>query len=55
MSDWTRGLVLAAMLVGMAASLAACGDTWRGLKQDTGQNMEKTGEAIEKAGEAVKP
>ena len=28
---------------------------WRGLKEDTGQNMEKTGEAIEKAGEAVKP
>ena len=55
MSGWTRGLTLAAMLVGMAASLAACGDTWRGLKEDTGQNMEKTGEAIEKAGQAVKP
>ena len=55
MSGWTRGLALALMLVGMAAALAACGDTWRGLKEDTGQNMEKTGEAIEKAGEAVKP
>ena len=55
MGGWARGLVLAAMLAGMAASLAACGDTWRGLKQDTGENLEKTGEAIEKAGEAVKP
>jgi predicted small secreted protein len=54
MSGWTRCLVLAAMLASIA-SLAACGDTWRGLKQDTGENMEKTGEAIEKAGEAVKP
>jgi predicted small secreted protein len=55
MSGWTRCLALATVLLGMAASLAACGDTWRGLKEDTGQNMEKTGEAIEKAGEAVKP
>jgi hypothetical protein len=43
------------MVFGMAASLSACGDTWRGFKQDTGENMEKTGETIEKAGEAVKP
>ena len=55
MSGWTRGLALVAMLMSMAASLVACGDTWRGLKEDTGQNMEKTGEAIEKAGQAVKP
>ena len=55
MSGWMRGLALVAMLVGMAAALSACGDTWRGMKEDTGQNMEKTGEAIEKAGEAVKP
>jgi len=35
--------------------LAACGDTWRGARQDTGQNVEATGKALEKAGEAVKP
>ena len=43
-------LVLGLLTVG----LAACGDTWRGLKQDTGENLEATGEAIEDAGEAVR-
>lgn len=36
-----------------AASLAACEDTWEGMKEDTGQNMESTGEAIEGAGEDI--
>ena len=39
----------------LAVSLAACGDTWEGVKQDTGENLEATGEAVEDAGEAVKP
>jgi predicted small secreted protein len=39
----------------LTVTLAACGDTWEGLKQDTGENLEATGEAIEDAGEAVKP
>jgi predicted small secreted protein len=43
-------LVLGLLVVG----LAACGDTWRGLKQDTGENVEATGRAIEKVGEAVR-
>ncbi len=38
----------------LTVSLAACGDTWEGVKQDTGDNLEATGEAIEDAGEAVK-
>ena len=36
-----------------AVALSACGDTWSGVKKDTGDNMEKTGKAIEKAGEKV--
>ncbi len=28
--------------------LGACGDTWRGAKKDTGENLEATGEAIKK-------
>jgi predicted small secreted protein len=48
-------LLLVAMLVGVAGALSACGDTWRGLKEDTGENLEKTGEAMEDAGAAVKP
>jgi hypothetical protein len=54
MSNWTRFLTVT-MLLGMMASLSACGDTWRGLKEDTGENMEKTGETLEKTGDAVKP
>jgi hypothetical protein len=51
MARWQRLLVMALLLGG----LAACGDTWQGMKKDTGENMEATGEAIEKAGEKVSP
>ena len=37
----------------LTVTLAACGDTWEGFKQDTGENVEATGEAIEDAGEAI--
>lgn len=47
-----RLLAAAALLAPLL--LAACGDTWRGLKKDTGENLEKTGQAIEKAGGKVK-
>lgn len=50
-----RLLAMAAMLVGLSLALAACGGTWRGVKKDTGENLEKTGAAIEKAGQEVKP
>lgn len=36
-------------------ALAACGDTWRGVKKDTGENLQSTGRAIERAGDVVKP
>jgi predicted small secreted protein len=55
MSGWMRPCLLALVLLGTAVSVSACGDTWRGFKQDTGENLEKTGETIEKTGEAVKP
>lgn len=38
-----------------AASLVACENTWQGVKQDTGENMEKTGQSLERAGEKTKP
>ena len=41
------------ILLALAASTAGCDDTWRGLKQDTGENLEKTGEAIDRVGESV--
>ena len=39
----------------LLAGVTACGDTWRGFKQDTGENLQRTGAAIERAGEKVKP
>lgn len=47
-------LVALLSVVLLSGSLAACGDTWRGVKKDTGDNLEATGEAIENAGEKVK-
>jgi predicted small secreted protein len=41
-----------ALILGLG--LAACGDTWRGMKKDTGENMEAVGETVDKAGEEVK-
>ncbi len=34
--------------------LTGCGDTWQGLKKDTGENLEAAGEAVEKAGKKIK-
>jgi len=39
----------------LTVTLAACGETWSGMRTDTGRAMEATGEAIERGGEAVKP
>jgi predicted small secreted protein len=49
-----RRIITSLMIVSFASALAACGDTWRGVKEDTGENLEKTGEAIENTGKKVK-
>ena len=49
-----RRLVSAAFILAFAGTLGACGDTWRGAKKDTGQNIEATGEALERTGEKIK-
>jgi hypothetical protein len=38
----------------LGLGLAACGDTWRGMKQDTGENLEAVGQTMENAGDDVK-
>ena len=49
-----RLLALQLLALGlMTVTLAACGDTWEGMRQDTSDNLEATGEAMEDAGEAV--
>lgn len=49
------GLKRVALFVALALTLAACGDTWRGVKEDTGENLQRSGQAIERAGEKVQP
>ena len=45
------GILTAAVLL---VALSGCGDTWRGVKKDTGDNLEAAGKAVEEAGEKVK-
>ena len=52
MMTFVRSLV-ALSLLAFVASMAGCGDTWQGLKKDTGENLEKTGAALERVGEKV--
>lgn len=49
-----RRLIVSMFILSFASALGACGDTWRGAKKDTGENMQSTGSAIENAGEKVK-
>jgi hypothetical protein len=37
----------------LGLGLAACGDTWQGMKKDTGENLEAVGGSMERAGEDV--
>jgi predicted small secreted protein len=51
---FNRPFLLNFLVLGLlVVTLAACGDTWEGLKRDTGENLEATGQVIEDAGEAV--
>jgi predicted small secreted protein len=38
----------------LALGLGACSGTWRGVKEDTSENLQATGQALEKAGENIK-
>lgn len=53
MSIYRRTVAVLSVIL-LSGVLFGCGDTWRGFKKDTGENLEKTGEAIEKAGEKIK-
>jgi hypothetical protein len=47
-----RSSVLAALL--LSAGLCACSETWKGLKEDTRENVQTTEQGLEKAGENIK-
>jgi predicted small secreted protein len=51
-----RAMIRLAVLAGVLSAglgLAACGNTWSGVKEDTQQNVHATGQAVEKAGEKI--
>ncbi len=43
-----------ALILLFGSMLAACSDTWSGMKEDTGDNMETVGDKMSETGEAVK-
>lgn len=49
-----RKIIVSLFILSIAGTVGACGDTWNGVKKDTGDNLEKTGSAIERAGDKVK-
>jgi predicted small secreted protein len=40
-----------ALILLFSSMLAACGNTWSGMKEDTGENMEAVGESMDSGGE----
>ena len=50
----SKRFILSLCALALTTSLAACGDTWRGAKQDTGENMNKAGESIDRTGDRIR-
>ena len=48
-----RRAIRVALATLAVAPLAACGDTWDGLKRDTRDNTRRVGEKVERAGEKM--
>lgn len=42
-----------ALILFFGSMLAACGSTWEGMKQDTGENLEAIGGGMESTGEDI--
>ncbi len=42
-----------ALILVFGTVLAACGNTWSGMKEDTGENMETVGEKMDSTGELM--
>ena len=43
-----------ALILLFGSMLVACSDTWSGMKEDTGENMEAVGDSVSEAGKTVK-
>jgi predicted small secreted protein len=48
-----EGVGRLALIALFGSMLAACGSTWEGMKQDTGENMEAVGGSVESTGEDI--
>ena len=46
-----KGAGRLALILLFGSMLAACGNTWSGMKEDTGENMEAVGEGMDSTGE----
>ncbi len=51
MFNRVRLAVVAGLL--LAFGLASCSETWKGVQEDTKENVKATGEGIEKAGKNI--
>jgi hypothetical protein len=45
MREKLRPLAALLLVLGMSLAMAACGDTWRGLREDTSENLDKASDA----------
>ena len=48
-----KGTGRLALILLLGSMLAACGSTWEGMKQDTGENLEALGGGMESTGEDI--
>jgi hypothetical protein len=48
-----KGTGRLALILLFGSMLAACGSTWEGMKQDTGENLEALGGGMESTGEDI--
>lgn len=42
-----RPLAALMMVLGLTLAVSACGDTWRGLRQDTSENLDRASDATD--------
>jgi predicted small secreted protein len=49
-----KKLVLSILVLSLVGFVSGCGNTWRGVKEDTSKTMDSAGDAVVKAGEKLK-
>lgn len=42
-----RPLAALMLVLGLSLAMAACGDTWRGMREDTSENLEDASDAAD--------